>query len=177
MGQTVYPLPVPQSNAPVLLSTTSFSGTTTTISGISQSYLDLKVVMTGLTNDTANGYNIMKPNGTSAIANVGAVQIGEPDFDAGFTWQVGLADLRLTGRTIDRTASNNYCEFLIKNYSNTSLYKGFSSLCQYFPANFSYMSEQKFGSFNITTAISSLVFSNTSGGSHTGGTVKIYGLS
>jgi hypothetical protein len=176
MGQTLYPVVVPQSGAPVLLSTTTFSGVTTTVSGINQSYTDLKVVMTGLTNDTANGYNIMKPNNTSTIANVGAIQIGEPDYDAGFTWQFGLADLRLTGRTIDRTTSNNFCEFLIKNYSSTTLYKGFSSTCQYFPANFAYMSEQKFGSFNITTAISSLVFSNTSGGSHTSGTVKIYGI-
>jgi hypothetical protein len=37
------------------------------------------------------------------------------------------------------------------------------------------MSEIKHGSFNITAAISSLVFSNTAG-NHNSGIVKVYGI-
>ena len=159
-----------------LLSTTALSGASTTISGISQAYTHLKVVVTGVTNDTANGYNLMKPNGTSTIANVTHIIQGDPDFSGGFYNVGALTDFRLNGRTqVLNSSINNYYEVIIKNYSSSTLYKGISGTSQYLPASFSFMSEIKHGSFNITTAITSLVFSNTAG-SHTAGTVKLYGI-
>lgn len=159
-----------------LLSTTNLSGASTTISGISQAYTHLKITITGVTNGTANGYNLMKPNGTSTIANITHIIQGDPDFSGGFYNVGALTDFRLNGRTtIDRTSANNYCEIIIKNYSSTTLHKGIEGTSQWLPGSFAYMSEIKHGSFNITAAISSLVFSNTAG-SHTSGTVRVYGL-
>lgn len=159
-----------------LLSTTTLSGASTTINSISQAYTHLKVTITGITNDTANGYNVVKPNGSSTVANITHIIQGDPDFQGGFFTSGALTDLRLNGRTtITRTDSNNYCELLIRNYSNSSLHKGISGTSQWLPGSFAYMSEIKHGSWNITAAISSLVFSNTAG-SHTAGTVKIYGI-
>ena len=159
-----------------LLSTTTLSGASTTINSISQAYTHLKVTITGITNDTANGYNIVKPNGSSTVANITHIIQGDPDFSGGFFTSGALTDLRLNGRTqISNSSTNNYCEFIFKNYSSTTLHKGIVGTSQYLPASFAYMSEIKHGSWNITAAISSLVFSNTAG-SHTAGTVKIYGI-
>jgi len=159
-----------------LLSTTTLSGASTTINSISQAYTHLKVTITGVTNGTANGYNIVKPNGTSTAANISHIIIASPDFNGGFYDTGAVTDLRLNGRTqITNSSTNNYCEFIFKNYSSTTLHKGIVGTSQYLPASFAYMSEIKNGSFNITAAISSLVFSNTAG-SHTAGTVKIYGI-
>jgi len=159
-----------------LLSTTTLSGASTTINSISQAYKHLKVTITGITNDTANGYNIVKPNGSSTVANIGHIIVADPDFTIGFYDTGAITDLRLNGRTTqDRTSANNYYEFIFKNYSSTTLYKGITGSTQWLPGSFAYMSEIKHGSWNITAAISSLVFSNTAG-SHTAGTVKIYGI-
>lgn len=176
MSQSVYPEPVISSGAPTLLSTTTLSGATTTISGISQSYSDLKIVVYATTNATSNGYNIMKPNGTPTVANITHIIQGDPDFQGGFFSSGALTDLRLNGRTqVLSTSTNNHYEITIKNYASTTLHKGIVGTSQYLPASFAYMSEIKHGSFNITAAISSLVFSNTAG-NHTAGTVKIYGI-
>lgn len=160
-----------------LLSTTTLSGASTTISGINQSYAHLKVVVTGTTNDTAAGYNLMKPNNLSPICNYTNVIVGNPDFNGQvYEPTYAILDLRLNSRrTVENANADNYYELIIKNYSSSTISKLFEGVAGYKPVSFPYMAEKKIGTFNTTTAFTSLVFSNTAG-NHTGGTVKIYGI-
>ena len=149
-----------------LLSTTTLSGASTTISGISQDYIDLYIYAFGFTNATADGEFRIDPNGSNNIVDqVQTINVS------------GGASLRDNGRIVpanvssfDRTLTTGAVFVKIEQYSNANTQKTFISNCNAggYP-NFA------FGYVQSNTAISSLVFSN-SGGNWTAGTVLLYGV-
>jgi len=165
-------VPPVQAGGMTLLSTTSLSGATTTISGISGSYNNLVAIIYGVTNATANGELIIKPNNTFDASHTG--------FNTNNTCQTRTTSgVSLNqGAELERSVSTNVWQLVIYNYASTASRKplAFSGswVNQYAPSG---AAQAGFGggAFNTTSAISSLVFYN-SGGNLSTGTVLLYGV-
>jgi len=154
-----------------LLSTTTLSGTSTTISSISQSYKNLFVVISGVTSSANQMVLRIAPNGTtnatdyamfrSVGGSASVVASGAGYID---TYSAVQYDSAVNAFTLQFTnyASSTYR----KSYT---FYGGFR---QSDPSDFSFGQS---GIFKSTTAISSLVFS-TSANSFTAGQVLVYGV-
>ena len=153
-----------------LLSTTSLSGATTTISSIDQSYNSLYFVVTGVTNATGNGRLRIAPNASTNITC--AISL----FNTDAIWDYRPADyLYLALTNTLRTNSSNAWSGIINNYTSTSTLKTFEVSGIYFNDNSVFMPYVTDGGINTTSAITSLVFSN-SGGNLSTGTVLLYGV-
>ena len=153
-----------------LLSTTTLSGATTTISGISGSYTHLFGVVYGVTNATGNGNFAFQANAQNIIAYTGFALNNNAN---GY----GGCDLSL-GYLPERSVATNAWQFIIYNYASTATRK---------PIEFSGLWVNQFspsgnpgagfggGGVNTTSAVTSLVFYN-SGGNLSSGTVLLYGV-
>ena len=154
-----------------LLSTTSLSGATVTISSINQTYRNLYMVISGVTNASATGLFRCAPNGSTSITNNLVIYPAT-------TWNNEINTyLYLSGTSSNGslyTNANNSYAFTIYNYSSTTTYKPFSVNGGYNnPGN--QQGTLTSGHIQTTTAISSLVFSNA-GGNLSTGTVLLYGV-
>jgi hypothetical protein len=157
----------PASGGMTLLSTTTLSGATVTVSGISGSYKDLVGVIIGVTNATADGEFQVDPNGADVV-NMGGVYV--PGGVDSFTNQ----QFRTIGNTIDRTNTDNAFTFTISNYANTTNFKPATWHGAWFQgSNYRLIFG---GVVSTNSAITSIVLSNT-GGSLTAGTLLLYGVS
>jgi hypothetical protein len=152
-----------------LLSTTTLSGTSTTISSINQTYKDLFVIVTGVTNTTPDGYRYIRPNNTSGIAIQSIT--GQPS-------DIFLETDIYIPRDGDTkfTDSDNAASVIIYNYASSATNKPFNGSVGYTRSASAVRAQVFGGSIKTNTAISSLVFVQTGGGSFNAGTVKIYGV-
>jgi len=161
-----------------LLSTTSLTGASTTISGISSAYNGLEIHIYGVTNATADGQFRIAMNGSTSITTTSLQCIDQNGSTAG-----ALAEqdtyLRFNNSSgvpsLLRTSSTNYWVIQIPNYSQTTYDKIFRLNGMALSTASLKYSVTGFGRINDTAAISSLVFSN-SGGNLSTGTVLIYGV-
>jgi hypothetical protein len=153
-----------------LLSTTTLSGASTTISGISQNYADLEIWVYGITNLTASGYFRMAPNGVTNIVHAS----GTYNSAGASAFAPINNDYFITTQFINRTGGLNAICIRIENYTNTSFYKSFSATANYFNSSGQSNSEIFGGGIKTASAITSLVFSDT-GGNFDGGTIKVWG--
>jgi len=164
----------PSSGGMTLLSTTTLSGASTTISSIDQTYTDLKIVVYGVTTSAAGTLRIA-PNGTTNICH----HTWYADYGGSIStnWQLSSTGyLNLNSNTGNNTASSaaNAWDVRIANYSSSTVRKQLS-VQGIFDYATTMVSAFWLGGINTTTAISSLVFSNSSGNLSTG-TVLIYGV-
>jgi hypothetical protein len=150
-----------------LLSTTTLSGATTTVSVISQQYNYLYILVYGMTN-AAGGQFQIAPNGSTTISGWAGVQSsGAAGTGADYLKPLGNGN-------ITETDANNIVNIQIHNYTSTTRYKSWNSSGSSLvdgsrrPSNFG-------GGIDTNSAITSLVFSNSSG-NWTTGTVLIYGV-
>ena len=156
-----------------LLSTTTLSGASTTISSIDQTYTNLYLIISGVTNATANGQFRCAPNGSTNITSQLRVDTGGSPIPIIST---SLSYLFLTGSyTILRTNSNNIFTININNYASTTAYKSFEVNGQYNDVGGTDQAVNSGGGIGTNSAITSLVFSNA-GGNLSTGTVLIYGV-
>lgn len=155
-----------------LLSTTTLSGSSVNIGISSQSYRDLLVVISGVTNATATGSFRIAPNGTTNITHTQAqffAQTSNPTTDS----YLFVTD---DSQKMLNSNANNVFSLTISQYSSTTTAKPFISFGYYYNNGMGSLgASSTSGAIGTTTAISSLVFSNT-GGSFTAGTVKVYGV-
>jgi hypothetical protein len=160
----------PSSGGMTLLSTTSLSGATVTISGISGAYTHLYAYVFGLTNATASGSFRVAPNGSTTITT---------NFRTDTTASVATSRdnylLVSAGQTFLNSNSVNTFSFTINNYSGTSGIKPFISFGSAVNTSNDAFATMSMGGINTTSAITSLVFSNTAGNLSTG-TVLLYGV-
>ena len=162
----------PESGGMTLLSTTTLSGATVTISSINQTYNNLVMVISGVTNATGTGTFTCNPNNDATLCY--SVQ-----FNAGNLNNFNDAPLRLTpatGGSYGPTFNNsgNAVSVTINNYSSTTAQKPFIVYGS-FNNNAGQYGNFQFGRIATTSAITSLVFSN-SGGNLSTGTVLLYGV-
>lgn len=157
-----------------LLSTTTLSGATTTISGISGSYTSLVGYISGVTNATANGnFRILPNNATNLFSGYG---IENNIVTQRIDQRLWLSSTNNTAETVDRTNANNFFFFKIDNYASTTAYKAVETYCIYYAQNSaSNLGVANFGGLATNSAITSLVFQN-SGGNLSTGTVLLYGV-
>ena len=163
----------PASGGMTLLSTTTLSGASTTISGISGSYNDLQIIIHSVTNATGTGQFSCSPNGDGTITNALAT--------ADYTTNVGGSGttLKLSGdATTTRPAfdnSSNTWMLKIFNYASTTTRKPFIGSATFIGGTTTNRGFYTMGGINTSSAITSLKFEN-SGGNFNGGTVLIYGV-
>jgi hypothetical protein len=150
-----------------LLSTTTLTGNNVTISNISQDYVNLYILITGVTNATADGGLRMLPNSTSSNAITGKV------VDTNYN-QTGLWSITFE-QNMGRASANNAFGLNINDYtSSTTLkpiswsgyYDGPSAVPKYVTGG---------GGYYDSAAITSLFFYH-GGGAFLTGTVKVYGV-
>ena len=161
----------PASGGMTLLSTTTLSGSNTTISTIDQTYTDLQIVIYG-TNNGSNYYPNFKPNNTSNIATY----YHAVNFNATVQNQaLSATDFGMNYGLRAASNTNNAFTITIYNYASTAMIKNFVSTG--FQRN-SVGSDEAIlsgGTFDTTSAISSLNIS-ASAGTFTAGTVLVYGV-
>ena len=151
-----------------LLSTTSLSGTSTTVSSISQSYQDLFIEIYGVTNATNNIYPtfIMNTADSLRFSSLGTAYAASSG--TGFNIYNGV-------NSWDRTSSSNYTSVLINDYATTDRFKSFSSYCGYTTEIPSLSSSVNLGVNTNNPAIAAITFSFNARTMLTG-TIKIWGI-
>ena len=157
-----------------LLSTTTLSGASTTISGISQDYVTLVAFIYGMTNATADGVFRIAPNGVTNGCRLAICQEGGGTASTASQINSYIA----IGQNYLRTNDTNSAVLTISNYkadyaaydSRPVNYTGYLRLAT--PADYTFNAG---GRFEDSAAITSLVFTN-SGGNFSTGTVQLYGV-
>ena len=148
-----------------LLSTTSLSGTTTSITGISGAYTDLMFIFNDPVLNTGNNFRI-NPNGSAGISyNVAIIGNSQQAVDQ---IQLGSSSVPTSSNT-----NNAFCG-IIYQYSQTNYGKPFTFFGGVTNQNTSRISA---GFIGTTSAITQLDFTTQGGtASWTGGQVLIYGV-
>lgn len=154
-----------------LLSTTTLSGATTTISSINQSYTNLFVFISGVTNATANGLFRIAPNGSTNIVTGANAQ----NLTIAGSFQNDYWMLTDQSNNPTRTNASNSYALTINNYASTTTVKPISNCGGYSSDSYGPTTAGGLGYINTTSAITSLVISNA-GGNLSTGTVLIYGV-
>jgi hypothetical protein len=151
-----------------LLSTTTLSGSSTTISGISGNYTNLYVYWYGINSSDSGNYWRVIPNGDGGISN--SVNMSYPNNTVSGS-QNNAMYIWNSNNSYDSRNTNNAGNITINNYSQTNGYKPFTAISYVSSgsANITYVA----GTINTTSAITSLLFLF---GTYSGGTVKIYGV-
>jgi hypothetical protein len=154
-----------------LLSTTTLSGATTTISGISGSYTNLLMFIFGVTNATASSrFNVLPNNVSNAYFVNNAT---------GTALNLNNGDLELSGTGGTNgpllTDADNVWTVQIDNYASSTARKSFQVYGQYMNAASTRRAFFSNGGLADSTAITSLVFYNN-GGNLSTGTVLLYGV-
>ena len=171
-GATAPEWAISASGGMTLLSTTSLTGATTTISGISGSYNSLFMIIKGVTNATANGRMRIAPNGDTG--NCLTVSIDSAGL--AFVNSVNRYTYLFLGTTAtSRTSADNVWSVQIDNYTDATRHKPISAQGGYEETGSSAAAAMIGGSYYSNTAITSLVFSNA-GGNLSTGTVLLYGV-
>ena len=103
-----------------LITSGSLSSTTTTVSGISGAYTDLKIIFFDMTTSTAAADIWMTYNNTDGIYNPGIENTGITD-----TWEpVNNASVaNLIANNVSTSGTNNFGHIHINNYSKTGNWK------------------------------------------------------
>jgi hypothetical protein len=159
----------PSSGGMTLLSTTTLSGASTTISSISQAYVDLHIYIYGATS-TSNASVYCRPNGSSGITDHSYFYR-----NSGNQSDIN-ADLYFIGATAPAGNTTNASSIQIFNYASTTARKPFIAMGTFIENSTSARSPQTGGgAINTTTAISSLLFA-PGVGTFSSGTVLIYGV-
>jgi hypothetical protein len=153
-----------------LLSTTTASGASTTVSGISGSYETLYIVVSGLT--VASGTNGLNWSTNNSSAALSYYRIDNATITRNFLQNDMTID---DGSQNPNTNGNNATVWVIYNYSSASMYKQFSLLSIYQGTSSGGRIVPAFGGIASNTAITSFTIT-PSGPNYNGGTIKVYGV-
>jgi hypothetical protein len=157
----------PAAGGMTLLSTTTLSGTSTTISGINQTYTNLLVIINDPYVNTGDPLRI-DPNSTNSISNWSGVYTQTPYTD---NTMYSVHNLPTSS-----TAENSIA-VLINQYANTSYAKPFSYSGNFNGTGSPVRTVNYGGAIATTSAISSIKFTTVAGTStFSDGQVLIYGV-
>jgi hypothetical protein len=161
----------PASGGMTLLSTTTLSGSTVTISSISQSYRTLVAFISGVQFSGSPNQLLIRPNGSTSL--IDCVGVRNP---AGSAQTLGINAGQITTENNIETGFANAFQLQINNYASTTAQKPFNFYGRHRgnnPPNG--YSINLAGGINTTSAITSLEF-NSNGQNYNGGTVLLYGV-
>lgn len=155
-----------------LLSTTTLTGTSVNLTSISGAYKKLYGIVYGYTNTGSNDYFVCNPNSASTVKSASFAGATSTVY---YTNAIPLS-YPANPYQVDKTVANNVSWFEIQNYASTTTFKPITSGGYYtsmVPEVTVWFSS---ATFPTNTAITSLLFSNTGGGSFTSGTILLYGV-
>jgi hypothetical protein len=157
----------------VQIATGTLSGASLVVSSLT-SYTDIFVVMTGVTNSTADGQVYLRLNATSSNHD----SYGYRTVDASPTPSrisvTNQTDFLLTDNTVARAQTGNVFAIKLNNCKNAG-FTDIDAVSQYFNANNSVSSAlHNKGIFTVSAAVSSITLRN-SGGNWAGGTYTVWG--
>jgi trimeric autotransporter adhesin len=162
----------PSSGGMTLLSTTTLSGATVTLSSISQDYVNLMLVVEGMTNATADGLFQIQPNGVDTQQRISIIMNNNTvtttaDYQAKINSGIALA----------RSNAGNVFTCTFTNYTSTTSPKNFHLVGYYINTSsaFGAINSAGGGTASPFAAITSLVLSNA-GGNFSAGTARLYGV-
>ena len=163
----------PASGSMTLLSTTSISGTSTTVSSISQSYKNLFVEVFGCTWDSSNDAWTFATNlgAVNSSKKVNATSITSPSSSVTTINQINDGT-----DNVKRTGGNNYVTYNFTNYASTSTYKTCAIYGSFEDSLGNAGPIILFVSINSNTAINEFTFKIAGSQNMTAGTIKIYGV-
>jgi hypothetical protein len=158
----------PSSGSMTLLSTTSLTGSDVTVSSISGSYINLYILLEGVTLQTTAGVLIARFNSNSTLQNYNALstQYTTVSNYEGAQINPGAGSAHATAQTAN-------IAFNVYNYASATVAKPFD-----YTGSFYFTSQRGIsggGAFQSNTAISSFQFLTT-GGTFSAGSIKIYGV-
>ena len=156
-----------------LLSTTTLSGTSTTISGISTAYKNLQIVVQLVSLSNAGTYNIQPNASATNCVFVGQYLFGPST--TGVQSSAGGAPAQSSNFLTSNT--DNSFSMNIYDYASASNRKSFDFQGYYYNASNVYCAEQAHGGVKTTSAITSLKLEASLGYSFNSGTVLLYGVS
>jgi len=163
----------PAASGRTLLSTTTLTGASTTVSGISGAYKDLLVIVYRMTNSTADGTLNITPNGSSSSITSGVTGDGT----TGTTFARNSTATAIGSIiAISSTNINNVFYLTLQDYAQSTYLNGIQLNGRYINTSGNGASVNLAGGFFAAgVAISSITFANT-GGNFSAGTVEIYGV-
>lgn len=162
-----------------LLSTTTLSGAGTTISSISQDYVNLQIFITGVDSATNGKYLEALPNSSTTLTD--GNYFAPTSTGSGKTYDnvEGIqVELNYNNPMLNANTDNSF-NMTILNYASTTHYKAIISSSSFITSGTDRKFENQSNYFNSTTAISSIQFRMHGSGVTTnfdGGTVLIYGV-
>ena len=157
-----------------LLSTTTISGDTT-VSSIDQTYTNLFVTVTGLTNATGNNYQLCVIN--ASAGNVLGAYYGTNNSAITLDYapsQIYMSGLASANYSLYNSAANAFT-LTFENYASTTANKTWSLTAGYLNGSSVRATVSGSGEYSSNTAISSLQFKGSAYALN-GGTIKIYGV-
>ena len=165
----------PSSGSMTLLSTTTLSGSSTTVSSISGAYQDLYVLVTGMTNATANGSFRVAINGATGSSSSTGIFYANAAGGSFTLYNDYTSRYAGNNSGLLRTDANNSYMLTIFDYASSTAPKPYQNILTGLDGNSSNYIQQGQGGYNANTAVTSLVFSNA-GGNWSTGTVRVYGV-
>jgi hypothetical protein len=175
-GATAPSWVTPSTSGITLLSTTTLTGASTAISSISQSYKNLYVSVEGAYAATSGSTIQIQGNTSNSFQMVGSYNVagaGSPN-NYSQTWNSSLNLPLIAGSAIGGYLTSAWA-FSINNYASTTFAKPVNLTGFWRGSATSDNNINAGGSYNATSAISTLTFS-MSAGNLGGGTVKVYGV-
>jgi hypothetical protein len=160
----------PAAGGMTLLSTTTLSGSSTTISSISQDYQNLQIVISGV-NLSATGSVNIRPNNAGNICDRVVAQFNNSAVattGGSFESVIDYYNQMNSGNTRNAMVLDIY------NYSQTSYSKPFSMRGVFTNTTPDFVGQMQGGFIFTTSAITSIVIN--SGATFNAGQVKIYGV-
>jgi hypothetical protein len=153
-----------------LISTTTFSGTSVTLSSIPQTYNSLYLVITGVTYASGSNNFRLKPNDVTNLADYNYLRDGT----AAATTNTLI---NLSGQdNMSQTDANNVWTMTWDNYTSTTRYKTFNFIGSFLTSAAARRNVFAGGTFESNTALTSLVFDVEGTISFSTGTVLLYGV-
>lgn len=154
-----------------LLSTTTLTGSSTTISSISQSYKNLLFYLDNWTLDANVKLDVrIDSNSGAGIYQINRMGVTAYAFSSTTELRPNSDNNAATG------AQNNQFVAIIYDYASTTLYKNFEFNGFYMNSTPTKNNESGFGSFTSTSGVDSLVIRSSNGTANIGGTCRIYGV-
>jgi hypothetical protein len=157
-----------------LLSTTTISGDTT-ISSIDQTYTNLFVTVTGLTNVTASNSQVCLINGVTGNVLGGYFGTNNTAITLDFTTPSIFIGGMASASYSQYNSTANAFTLIFNNYASTTTHKNWSLIAGYLNASSVRATVFGAGEYSSNTAISSLLFKGATYALN-GGTIKVYGV-
>jgi hypothetical protein len=159
----------PAAGGITLLSTTSLSGTSTTVSNISQAYQDLVIRVDAPKVATSGDELFLRINSvsTTSYAYCSVRTSGSTNGQ-----ESGISSWKVANIFTDTATNTAWVQFYIPDYANTSTKKSTTYISQ----NDSTSSNLTIGNINSSGAVTSITVGNILSSTFNGGTIKIYGV-